>query len=72
MKIKDVVPCSLIESYQCFIGTCSLQLKERIGLAGSSEMLIPFYQTTWCTSPKTVVFIFAAENLKCYVMSLPL
>jgi hypothetical protein len=65
MKIKDMVPCSLVENYRCFIGTCSLHLKERIGLAGSSEILVPFYRTTWCYSLKdSSIHICCCENLK--------
>jgi hypothetical protein len=49
-----VAPCSLIEVYQHFRGTCCLhhQIALKIEAASTSEMLVNFYQTTWRYTPE--------------------
>jgi hypothetical protein len=53
---RDVVPCRLVEVYQCFRGAWCLHTM-MVEAAGISEMFINFYQTTWCKNAKAAVSI---------------
>jgi len=53
-RIRDVKPYRLVDSYQCFKGTCSLLLQ------GSSEMLVPLYDTL----ENTVLFIIGSNQYR--------
>jgi hypothetical protein len=60
---RDVTLCSLVDSDQCFGGTCYLHVKG----SGASRMFIPTYQSTWCLIPEctdcVVVIIIEAQNI---------
>jgi hypothetical protein len=45
---KILAPCSLVENYWCFRGTCWLSLQDRMKIASFSETSVNFYQTVWC------------------------
>jgi hypothetical protein len=47
-----VTPCSLVDMYGCFRGTCCLHLQGRGDTSGSSEVLVPMYQTTQSQIPE--------------------
>jgi hypothetical protein len=51
-----VVPCSLVDVYRCFRGTCCLHHHHHTlmieAASSTSEILINFNQTAWCYNPE--------------------
>jgi VanZ family protein len=50
-----VAPSSLVEVYQHFRGTCASIIRMitlMVEAAITSEILVNFYQTTWCYNPE--------------------
>jgi hypothetical protein len=59
-----VAPCSLVEVYRCFRGTCSALMMEA---ASTSETFVNFYQTTRRYSPEDChLHSRRREHLKSY------
>jgi hypothetical protein len=58
--------CSLVDTDQCFKGTCCIHLHSlKKEAAGSSEMLVNIYHTTRATFHKPIIFRgHSSENLK--------
>jgi hypothetical protein len=54
-----VAPCSLVEVYQHFRGPCCLHNHhpDLMEAARTSEMLVNFYQTTWCSNPEAIFIL---------------
>jgi hypothetical protein len=62
----------LVDGYQCFRGTCCFSLQGRRDMkmetTGSTEMLVPFFHTTWCGIPEDrSLDMHHGENLKYHI-----
>jgi hypothetical protein len=60
--VSGVTPYSLVDGYQCFRGSYCFHLQDKrtyffypkMEAAGSSETLVPIFETAWCHIPKGI------------------